>query len=391
MNWQKNTLLFAASTLAVFGAGELFTRLLWSPGSYRPVVQADPVYGWSFAPNSHTRSVDTDRRLDYRVEINSWGWRDPERPRAKQPGRKRVLILGDSMVFGTGVQYGERFGDVLERALGDDVEVVNAAVGGWGTDQQYLYLRREGFRLDPDVVILGLCLGNDVTNNMIGHNLFGVAPKPRFELVAGELVHHPPSKRPPPSTSRRLGRALQRSRMLHYVGRRIRILRARAQSKRPAAATQPYNPENLDNEESQWSLYRTHYSPRFEAAFQVTEALITAMRDSCAARDIPFVVFAFPLKIETDDGARQREMVHFGFSPDWFDMDQPYRRMRTLCERLDVPLIYPIEAFRERNVQVPLFLSRDAHPSPAGHALAAHSALPTVERALHLPIQPARR
>jgi len=391
LHWHKNTVLIGVSMLAVLGVGEVLARLLWNPGGYRPIIQADPVYGWSLTPGVLARSVDTDRRLHYDVEINSLGWRDPEPPGSKQRDTKRLLILGDSMVFGAGVQYGERFGDVLQRALGDDVEVINAAVTGWGTDQQYLYLVHEGFDLDPDAVVLGLCLGNDVTNNMLGHNLFGVAPKPRFELAGGKLVHVPPRERPPPSTSRRLGRALQRSRLLHYVGRHIRILRARARRAPAPTPAMPYNPENLAADESQWSVYRTEYSPRFEAAFQVTEALITAMHDSCAARRVPFLVFAFPLKVETDPRARAREMAHFGFSSDWFDMDKPYRRIAALCEQRGCPLIYPIEVFRDRAAQAPLFLARDPHPNPAGHALAAESVLPEVEAALRLPIRPARR
>ena len=391
VNWHRNALLTFGSTLLVFAVAEVLARALWDPGGYRPIVQADPVYGWKLAPNTSVRSVDTDRRLRYDVAVNSWGWRDPERPRAKRPGTKRVLFLGDSIVFGTGVQMGERTGDSLDRALGDGVEFVNAAVAGWGTDQQYLYLVREGFAVDPDVVVLGLCMANDVTNNMLGHNLFGTAPKPRFELHEGELVYRAPGLRPPAPRSRAVGRFLQHSRFLHYVGRHVRILRARARSSPPPEPGLPYYPEDLANDESNWSIYRVEYSEQLEKAFKVTEALIRAMHDSCAARDIPFVLFAFPQKVEVDGAARQREMAHFGYAPEWFDFQQPYVRVRNLAETLGCRYVYPLQTFREHGDSAQLFLQRDSHPSPTGHALAAQSLLPTAQEALRLPIQRTQR
>lgn len=387
---QQNAFLVVVSTLLVLGALEILARIFWDPGDYRPIIIADRVYGWRLSPGAHMRAVDSDRRLTYRVEVNSLGWRDPERSRTKAAQVKRVLLLGDSFVFGTGVEMGERMGDLIDRGLGDRVEVVNAAVAGWGTDQQYIYLNREGFALHPDVVVLSLSLGTDVANNMLDHNLYGVAPKPRFELMDGELVHLPPGERPKPSRSAKLGRLLQHSRLLHYVGRHVRILRARLRAKPPPTPGIPYYSEDLENEESHWSVYRVDQSSRFERAFQVTEALITAMHDSCAARGIPFVLFAFPQKNEVDVQARQRELAHFGFDDSWFDMEKPYTRIQALAERLECEYVYPLDAFRQQNAATPLFLTRDAHPNPAGHALAAQCLQPAIAAALRLPMQGAR-
>ncbi len=390
LNWHRNALLAATATLFALGVAELLARALWDPGGYQPVVRADPVYGWELNPSTHVRSVDTDRRLRYDIHVNALGWRDSERTRAKPAGTKRVLLLGDSMVFGTGVEHGERIGDVLDRFLGEDVEVINAGVAGWGTDQQYLYLCREGFDLDPDVVVLVLCMANDVTNNLLDHNLFGVAPKPRFSLRDGVLEYEPPAERSEPR-SRVIGQFLQRSRLLHYVGRHVRILRARVQTKPAPHPDAPYYPEDLARDASNWSVYRAAYSAQFEEAFEVTETLITAMHDSCAARGIPFVLFAFPQKIEVDDAARQREMRHFGYDASWFDWQRPYARLRALAGRLGCPYAYPLQAFRERHHAGALFLARDIHPSPAGHALAAESLGPLVEGALRLPIERTQR
>jgi hypothetical protein len=285
------------------------------------------------------------------------------------------------VVFGTGVPVGESCGDVLGARLGPAVEVHNAAVGGWGTDQELLYLCRDGFALQPDVVLLALCLTNDVVNNMLSRELFGAAPKPRFVLQGHELVHVPPAPRPPPSTGAKVKRLLKRSRLLHYVGRQGRVFAARFRQGRTRTQAY-YYPENLDSEESHWSVFRTSYSPRFEAAFRVTEALIAAAHDSCRARGLPFLLFAFPQKIEVDAGTRSSELEHFGFDPAWFDMEEPYRRLQRLADRSGFPFVYPLREFREAHSRQPVFFARDGHPNAAGHALAAASLQPWVAQAL---------
>ena len=45
--------------------------------------------------------------------------------------------------------------------------VINSGVSGWGTDQEYLFLKREGFKYSPDVVVLAFLIVNDIRNNSV--------------------------------------------------------------------------------------------------------------------------------------------------------------------------------------------------------------------------------
>ena len=49
--------------------------------------------------------------------------------------------------------------------LSIDVEVYNLGVGGYGTLQEYLVYRDVGQKYKPDIVLLGMYLGNDIRNN----------------------------------------------------------------------------------------------------------------------------------------------------------------------------------------------------------------------------------
>ena len=122
----------------------------------------DPRLGWRNIPGW---SGETNGKP---LTINSRGMRDREYALAKPAGVTRVLVLGDSYTWGYGVANQEIYTEVLERSLakgGAKVEVINSGVSGWGTDQEYLFLERDGIKYQPDVVVLALFLFNDPENN----------------------------------------------------------------------------------------------------------------------------------------------------------------------------------------------------------------------------------
>lgn len=123
----------------------------------------DERLGWRNIPNW---SAETSGKP---LTINSHGFRGPECTVEKPPGVHRILVLGDSYAWGYGVGDSEVFSAVLERKLGatdeGPWEVLNTAVSGWGTDQQYLYLKTEGVNFEPDIVVLAFFPVNDIDNN----------------------------------------------------------------------------------------------------------------------------------------------------------------------------------------------------------------------------------
>jgi lysophospholipase L1-like esterase len=113
----------------------------------------------AFTLNPGVRIRHVDRDFSVAIAVNALGMRGPERGTAKPPGTRRILLLGDSFAFGWGVEQEEAFGARLERLLAPrvgPVEVWSAAVPGWSTDQQYLYLHARGLVLEPDLVLLAV-------------------------------------------------------------------------------------------------------------------------------------------------------------------------------------------------------------------------------------------
>jgi hypothetical protein len=117
-------------------------------------------------PNAVYRHKSPDVTVWFR--INSQGMRaDRDYPYEKPAGTKRIISLGDSYTVGFEVDVEETFSSVLERELNarsHRVEVLNAGVSGFSTAEQYLYLERELWKYDPDIILVSFFV-NDLVDN----------------------------------------------------------------------------------------------------------------------------------------------------------------------------------------------------------------------------------
>jgi hypothetical protein len=99
--------------------------------------------------------------------INKYGYRGTYPQQIEKPvGRRRVLVCGDSFTLGWGVQEHETFVHRLNAVCEPQrTEVINAGYhAGYSPDSYYAYLVREGMTLQPDVVIVAIYTGNDITD-----------------------------------------------------------------------------------------------------------------------------------------------------------------------------------------------------------------------------------
>jgi GDSL-like Lipase/Acylhydrolase family len=139
-------LLVLASVAAFLLVAEVAVRLL-GLAKARPTGYA-PVY-------SGARALGPQ---------NERGYRDLERRLEKPPGTRRVVCLGDSFSWGSGVEFEDAFPQRLERGLTrrrkEAWEVVNLARPAMNTVDELSVLVREGFAYDPDVVLLGYVLND---------------------------------------------------------------------------------------------------------------------------------------------------------------------------------------------------------------------------------------
>ncbi len=88
-----------------------------------------------------------------------FGFNDKVRPEEKPAGVFRIAVLGDSFVWGDGVPYeviwSHRLEDKLSQKYGGKVEVLSWGLRGWSTIDQFNFLRKNGLRYHPDLLIVG--------------------------------------------------------------------------------------------------------------------------------------------------------------------------------------------------------------------------------------------
>lgn len=125
---------------------------------------------------------------DHKVTINGKGTRGEEVSYEKKDGIIRVLMLGDSITFGYGVADEQTFSYLLDEKS-EKIEVINAGVQGYGTDQELIYLKNEGLKYQPDVIVLNFTLSNDIVDNSFSKSVYDKTyPKPYYILENDNLV-----------------------------------------------------------------------------------------------------------------------------------------------------------------------------------------------------------
>jgi hypothetical protein len=100
--------------------------------------------------------------------VNPLGFRGRAFSPKKRAGAVRVAIVGDSFVFGVGVADGDTIAvqlgaELARRWPGADVEVLNLGIPGNNLGSHVELCDAAARLLDPDVIVLGLTLVNDLS------------------------------------------------------------------------------------------------------------------------------------------------------------------------------------------------------------------------------------
>ncbi len=185
-----NLCLLAATAVLIGALGEVGVRLFEPRSDRQPLVEmlkgSDRL--WGYFPDR------TVLRNGVIIRTNSLGQRGGEASREKAPGTYRILGLGDSYTFGTGVKFEDTYLQVLERELNASgstaprYEVMNAGVEGYNTVQELATYRENGSGLKPDLVLVGY-LFNDVDEpSGPGAEGGGGGVAPASEGLSGKIV-----------------------------------------------------------------------------------------------------------------------------------------------------------------------------------------------------------
>ena len=94
--------------------------------------------------------------------FNEFGMRRTAPFSPKDQNTARIMVLGDSLTYGKGVDVNDAYPAVMERILAADfrVEVLNLGVNGYQSEQIFQVMMMFTPELQPDILVYGVCLND---------------------------------------------------------------------------------------------------------------------------------------------------------------------------------------------------------------------------------------
>ena len=377
MVWVGRLAIVLVTILLMLGTLEASLRLFGPilPGNYTSgaYLERHPVYGFF-----HVRGYDGwQQSTEYfaRVRFNQLGLRDPRDRYEKPPGTFRILLLGDSFMEAVQVEQRETTAAVLEarlRALRPDlnVEVINAGVAGWSTGIEGLYLDAEGHRFEPDLVLVGFFIGNDLHDNYYKLQLEGddldKAVKPYFGLARdGQVVKRDPPPPPPPSSA--LLPALRACcRLWNVIETGVLNRFGGGQANIPLWAAAPMDAPTR-------ALYDVEPSAEFKEGWEITSQLFGRLKARTDALGVPLAVFVIPDSPQLSENEWRDLMGDRRVTRGRAEMHAPNRQLEAIAERYRLPLLdlLPVLQQESGGSSRRFYFNTDQHWNRDAHALAA--------------------
>ena len=158
VQWMKKFLFSLLLLMLILVVGEVVCRCLLheDPWPYGMLDERNTIYhfhsllGWFPDANINVQWKTPVNRYFF-VRSNDLGFRD--RMHFKQQNKPRIVVMGDSFVWGYDSEVSERWTDILQQRY-PEIEFFNLGVSGYGTDQELILAREYLPLLRPDVIIL---------------------------------------------------------------------------------------------------------------------------------------------------------------------------------------------------------------------------------------------
>jgi lysophospholipase L1-like esterase len=343
-----------------------------------------PTLGWAGKPSIDDVYESFDCR--HRVHQNALGFRGPDVgfPRT---GARRLAVLGDSFVWGFGVENDDIFTALLARQNEPPLEVVNLGVSGYGTDQELLVWRLFGEQFHPDDVLVVVTPYTDVFDVVATVRYH--YPKPVFRLAAsGAVLENVPVPR------RDDGRwDVEGVRRLDVKGLSLLRLASRsalvstallAATARPSLRTalerRGLIAEREPGVDVEQKLLVAPLPEETQRGWSVVLALLGVLADEVAAAHARLSVAIVPTPLQVYP--ELWEAFRRGHAPPpgaTWDLESPQRTIAAACTARAIPVVDLLPALREAARTDPyLYFRWNMHWTPAGHRVVAE----TLARAL---------
>lgn len=292
------------------------------------------------------------REFNTGISINSMGLRNREFDSSNRD-KFRILVLGDSFTFGHGVEQEEAYPAIVETLLQQrygegKIETINAGfASGYSPDTYYLYLKQTGLSLKPDLVLIGLFIGNDLDGYdqnewvrtdqqglpvQIVDNISLVDQQGYYVFRKRSFAYSIP--------------ILRNSHLFHLTGAAFR------------SAQHFFSPQQFYP-----GIYRREYRSETIAKMEQTEKLLVALTATAISAGARVAVIMIPT----------REQVYPSRYPSYADadLDKPQRLLAEFFRQQSIEYLDLLPAMQAKGRQAEFYFGVDIHWNALGHSQAA--------------------
>lgn len=393
-HWIRKTLLFACATLASslilsFAVGEFVVRHVNPQRTYAEVQKEglhvfaeSDIVPFTLLPNTRSNHLGYTREFDHGVTINNVGIRrttDLVMPKPK--GTYRILLLGDSMAFGWGVEDDQTFAAVLEKFLNDAsaandrgvrFEVLNAGfAAGFTVDGYYAYLVNIGKDFEPDLVIATLFFHNDIkelvdtvwTKTDSGDFPTAVS-LPAAKIRGKSLTNRIPTE------WKYVIPGFRNSHLAMLLGKALEQYSPKTSDRVKRVLGVKPDIARVSDEENRQCIYEGVCDERMSEMKERAKRVLTGMKRRAEEMNAAFFVLLLPEQSQTTPVSSLSEKK----KQETLSTIQPQREFRELFDREKVPFFDLLPVLSESKSE-PYFYERDGHLNAHGHEVVAHSLL----------------
>lgn len=383
---------------------DLLMRVTEPPLSQRPPsVQYYPheVLGYIRPPDLTFEWPELHNEFRPAHQTDQWGFVKDADGNDPDPSARRILFIGDSFVAGLQVDISQNLSvmsqDLLDEATGDRWQSINAGMDSYGPIRYQLSYQVFKETFDPEIVVVGLFVGNDLgdaaqlfENGLVVVDDTGLPVRVEHSYFGGE---RPPIM--PPSEWKRgivgLIDELVYNNICNYldwqtigpedyftVPPRDLVVEAYDASREAAciAGEEPCVSYPIRNETliryNQDAIFKEHYAEQDLADLQLTRDSLRQLHQAVQADNRKLILVIFPVShqvphqgegIKPDRGLAVGEVI---------DSAAPQDYLMDFCTEEGLHCVDLLPVFRAHD-QENLFWVYDMHLTPRGHEVAAQA------------------